>query len=764
MGKPILRHMGVIRRIQGVLPSGGSLPDDVWAQRHRWILALLWVQAPGLAAFGLLRGYRLVQVVMEVSAIAAFALLAGLPVESRKLRSSMASVGLMTSSAILVHLSGGVIEAHFAFFVMIGVLSMYQDWLPFLLSVGYVVVHHGLLGTIDPHSVYDHTAATTGPWKWSLIHGVFVTAASLAYLAAWRLNEEARAQATESEKALREAEERFHSAFENAPIGMSLVDLDGRFIQVNRAFSDITGYDGAELLGKSSQSITHSEDLESDLQHLRRMVAGEIDHYQIETRFLHSAGHPVWTRVSRSLVHGHGGEPLHLVSQVEDITQRKQSDLMLTHMALHDSLTGLPNRTLALDRLSLALARTERHPFSVAVLFLDLDRFKVINDSLGHNLGDQLLVAVAARLREAVRPSDTVARIGGDEFVVVCEDITGVEDAARIAERIADALARPFDLSAEEVFLATSVGIALSSGPADTPENLLRDADAAMYRAKEGGRNRYEVFDSSMRVRAVERLDMERALRRALERSEFRLFYQPVVEISTETVVGVEALLRWDHPERGLLRPAEFISLAEETGLILPIGKWALQEACRQEQIWREGNPDRAPLTIAVNLSARQLAQPDVAEMVAGVLASTATDPAHVWLEITESILTGDTEATVAALRALKALGVRLSVDDFGTGYSSLLYLKNFPVDTLKVDQSFVSGLGRDSEDSAIVAGVVGLAQTLGLTAIAEGVETEGQLSALRSLGCDLAQGYLFGRPEPPDGFGELRDAALVSA
>jgi diguanylate cyclase (GGDEF)-like protein/PAS domain S-box-containing protein len=567
-----------------------------------------------------------------------------------------------------------------------------------------------------------------------------------------------------AEEAVREAEERFHSAFENAPIGMSLVDLDGRFIQVNRAFSDITGYDGAELLGTSSQSITHPEDLESDLQHLQRMVAGEIDHYQIETRFLHAAGHPVWTRVSRSLVRGHGGEPLHLVSQVEDITQRKQSDLMLTHMALHDSLTGLPNRTLALDRLSLALARTERHASSVAVLFLDLDRFKVINDSLGHNLGDQLLVAVAARLREAVRPSDTVARIGGDEFVVVCEDITVLEDTTRIAGRIADALAKPFDLRDEEVFLATSVGIALSSGPGDTPESLLRDADAAMYRAKEGGRNRYEVFDSSMRVEAVERLDMERALRRALERSEFRLFYQPVVQIRTETVVGVEALLRWDHPERGLLRPAEFISLAEETGLILPIGKWALWEACRQEQVWREANPDRAPLTIAVNLSARQLAQPDVGEMVAGVLASTGTDPAHVSLEITESILTGDTEATVTALRALKALGVRLSVDDFGTGYSSLVYLKNFPVDTLKVDQSFVSGLGRDSEDSAIVAGVVGLAQTLGLTAIAEGVETEEQLQALRSLGCDLAQGYLFGRPEPPDGFGELQDAALVSA
>jgi diguanylate cyclase (GGDEF)-like protein/PAS domain S-box-containing protein len=567
-----------------------------------------------------------------------------------------------------------------------------------------------------------------------------------------------------AEEAVRAAEERFHSAFDHAPIGMNLLDLDGRLIQVNKAFCAITGYESGDLLGKTCQSITHPEDLEKDLKDMQRMAAGEIEHYQVQKRFVHSGGHPVWTMASRSLVRDRDGRPLHMVSQVEDITQRKQSDMMLTHMALHDSLTGLPNRALALDRLSLALARTERHPSSVAVLFLDLDRFKVINDSLGHNVGDELLVAVAGRLREAVRPSDTVARLGGDEFVVVCEDIAGVDDATRIAQRIADALSRAFDLNGEEVVLATSVGIALSSEPDDTPESLLRDADAAMYRAKEGGRNRYEVFDSSMRVEAVERLELEQALRRALGRSEFRLFYQPVLDVETGTIVGVEALLRWEHPERGLLRPAEFISLAEETGLILPIGRWALQEACRQAQRWRQANPSRPPLTVAVNLSARQLAQPDVADMVAQALESTGTDPSQVWLEITESVLTGDTEATVGALRALKALGVRLSVDDFGTGYSSLLYLKRFPVDTLKVDRSFVAGLGTHPDDTAIVAGVVGLAQTLGLTAVAEGVETEEQRAALLALGCDLAQGYLFGHPEPPEDLAEFPDAELASA
>jgi EAL domain-containing protein (putative c-di-GMP-specific phosphodiesterase class I) len=285
-----------------------------------------------------------------------------------------------------------------------------------------------------------------------------------------------------------------------------------------------------------------------------------------------------------------------------------------------------------------------------------------------------------------------------------------------------------------------------------------------MYRAKERGRNRYEVFDSSMRVEAVERLEMEQALRRALGRSELCLFYQPVLDVDSGSVVGVEALLRWNHPERGLLRPAEFISLAEDTGLILPIGRWALQEACRQAQRWREADPQRLPLTIAVNLSARQLAQPDVADMVAEALESTGTDPSQVWLEITESVLTGDTETTIGALRALKALGVRLSVDDFGTGYSSLLYLKRFPVDTLKVDRAFVAGLGTHPEDTAIVAGVVRLAQTLGLTAIAEGVETEEQRAALLALGCDLAQGYLFGHPEPPEDLDGLTAPALATA
>jgi diguanylate cyclase (GGDEF)-like protein/PAS domain S-box-containing protein len=753
--------------------------ERIWGPRNRWILGLLSVLMSGAAAFGLLRGDHFAFFGAIAALAASIAVVAGLRMKAaredarqsyRRLQDSMERYRVLFDSN--PHPMWVYDEESLAFLAVndAAVHRYGYSREEFLSMTVNDILRNELLEIVENLSGTTreiHRSATTRHQsKDGSVFDVELRSHSLMFsgIRARLVLANDVTERNRAEEALREAEERFRSAFENAPIGMNLLDLDGRFMQVNRAFCEITGYEPHQLEGKTVQSLTHPEDLERDLQQMRRMMAGEIEHYQIEKRFLHSAGHGVWTMASRSLVRGPDGGPLYLVSQVEDVTQRKQSDVMLTHMALHDSLTGLPNRTLAIDRLTLALARMERHSASVAVLFLDLDRFKVINDSLGHNLGDQLLVAVAARLREAVRPSDTVARIGGDEFVVVCEDISGAEDAARIAERIAEALKRPFDLRDDEVFLGTSVGIAISGGHDDTPESLLRDADAAMYRAKDGGRNRYEVFDSSMRIQAVERLDMERALRRGLERSEFRLFYQPVVDIRSGRVTGVEALLRWEHPERGLLGPPEFISLAEETGLILPIGRWAIEEACRQGQIWREANPDRPPMRIAVNLSARELAQPDVADMVAAALASTDTDPADLWLEITESVLTPETELMVAALNSLKALGVRLFVDDFGTGYSSLMYLKKFPVDTLKVDQSFVAGLGRDAEDTAIVAGVVGLAQTLGLTAIAEGVETSEQLSALRALGCDLGQGHLFGRPEPADAFGALPESTLINA
>ena len=430
--------------------------------------------------------------------------------------------------------------------------------------------------------------------------------------------------------------------------------------------------------------------------------------------------------------------------------ERKRYEARLAYQAQHDPLTDLPNRTLFLEFLQLALARTRRRHDTFAVLFFDLDRFKVVNDSLGHDAGDELLVALARRLRGVVRPGDTVARFGGDEFTVLCDDLplaSARDYATDVAERLLQTIRRPFLLDGEEQFLSASIGIALAGPGTERPEGLLRDADAAMYRAKERGKDRWELFDELMRATARERHETENALHRALERNELRVHYQPVVSLHDRSCIGAEALVRWAHPDRGLLAPAQFIDLAEETGLILPAGRWVIEEACRRSREWRmEHGPG---FVVSVNLSSRQLSNPDLVEHVRSALDDTGADAAGLCFEITENVLMDDAEATMGAITALKRLGVGLSIDDFGTGYSSLGYLKRFPVGAVKVDRSFIDGLGSDPEDSAIVAAVIGLGHALGLTVIAEGVETDRQLAELAVLGCDAAQGYLFARPGP---------------
>jgi diguanylate cyclase (GGDEF)-like protein len=438
---------------------------------------------------------------------------------------------------------------------------------------------------------------------------------------------------------------------------------------------------------------------------------------------------------------------------VDLFRERKRAhaaELALLHQAFHDGLTGLPNRALLLDRLSHALARGERRPTHTAVLFLDIDRFKGVNDSLGHAVGDHLIVAVADRLRSVVRPGDTVARFGGDEFVILCEELDHEREAVAIAERMAHSLVVPFHLGDRRIVLTASIGVAFaSSSSRETADSLLRGADCAMYRAKERGRHRIELFDDDMRARALARLETENDLRTAIDEGQLRVYYQPVVELPDTRVIGVEALVRWEHPHRGLVLPSDFIPLAEESGLILPIGALVLREACGQVAMWNGAHRRRAALSASVNLSAHQLVFPGLAEVVAQALADSALDPKLLCLEITETVLMEEAASSRAALDSLKELGVQLAVDDFGTGYSSLLYLRRFPVDVLKVDRSFVSGLGQSPADTAIVAGVVGLAHALGLVPVAEGVETPEQAARLVELGCSLAQGYLWSRPLP---------------
>jgi diguanylate cyclase (GGDEF)-like protein/PAS domain S-box-containing protein len=464
---------------------------------------------------------------------------------------------------------------------------------------------------------------------------------------------------------------------------------------------------------------------------------------------------PVGARVLSWTYHPHAAlGAVHVFG--EEVTERKQVEGRLLHQALHDPLTGLPNRHLFMERLGGALMRYHSHEGALfAVLFLDLDRFKVVNDSLGHHVGDELLQVVGDRLRACVRSGDTVARFGGDEFAVLLEELETLDEASRIAERLGQAVAAPINLSGYEVFSSASIGIALCSAGLDRPEYLLRNADVAMYRAKGGGASRYEVFDRTMHAQALERLQMETDLRRALVRGEFRLRYQPIVSLTRGTITGVEALLRWDHAERGLTSPGDFIPVAEETGLILPLGAWVLGEACRQLAEWRAEFP-QARIALSVNLSAKQFGQADLVERIRAALDEAGLDPRHLKLEITESAIIDHPGSAGAMLRQLKEQGIQVQMDDFGTGYSSLSSLHSLPLDALKIDRSFVGRIPDDHATLQMVRTIALLARGLDLAVIAEGVETQAQMDEVRAMGCDYAQGYLIAPPLDPDGIRTL--------
>ncbi|MEY2477378.1 MAG: hypothetical protein QOG87_2693 [Actinomycetota bacterium] len=585
------------------LPRGQLLPEDAWRRRHRTLSILLRLHVVGLFIFALIRGYGLLHSFNEAAVVGVFAVLAWWGQSHRRFSSAMCSLGLVTSSAVLVHLSGGTIEAHFHFFVMVGIMTLYQDWLPFLVAIGYVVLHHAVLGTIAPDQVYNHEAAIAQPLRWAVIHGSFVLAASVASIVAWRLNEE---------------------------------------------------------------------------------------------------------------------------------------------QSLRDALTRLPNRKLFKDRLDHAVARSQRQPGFIAVLFIDLDDFKNVNDTMGHAAGDQLLTTVAERVRACLRPGDTAARLGGDEFAVLLEDLLTPGDANRVAHRVLEGLAVSIPLRGKDVLVKASIGIAL--GGLDVPsEELLRNADVAMYTAKREAKGSFAVFESSMHVAVVDRLELESELHRALDQGELVVHFQPLVQLDTGRLAGVEALVRWKHPTKGLLLPGEFIDVAEQTGAIVPIGAWVLEHSCVQAQRWRQQYPGQ-PLSVSVNLSPRQFQQSDVVDMVRRVLERTGLDPTALTLELTEGVVMFDSEETEAQLHALKALGVQLAIDDFGTGYSSMSYLRRLPFDILKIDKLFIDGIGGGPAESAFARAIMKLARTLELETVAEGIEGANQAHELRDLQCDLGQGFYFAK------------------
>lgn len=554
------------------------------------------------------------------------------------------------------------------------------------------------------------------------------------------------------EAALRESEERYALAVQGANDGIWDWNLNTNKLYFSSRWKSMLGYSDEEISDSPKEWFTrvHPEDIERLRLDISAHIKGTTQNFENEHRILHRDGSFHWMLSRGIAVQDEENVAYRLAGSLTDITDRKFSEEKLLHNAFYDGLTDLPNRALFMDRLRYSVARSKRfEEYVFAVLFLDLDRFKNINDSLGHQAGDKLLVAIAERISKGLRATDTVARLGGDEFVVLLEDLVGAIDATRIADWIQDELKKPFWIDGHEVFITTSIGIVLSSNGNryDRPEDLLRDADIAMYSAKGSGKAHYELFDPTMRARILERLGLEAELRRAIDNGELRVYYQPIVSLKDGGLSGFEALVRWEHPERGTLRPGVFVPLAEETGLIVPLDRWVLREACRQLREWQDLVPKMADLSVSVNLSAKQVAQPGLVENVKQVLSETGLAARYLKLELTENTIMENNEITRLVFAELQAIGVQVEIDDFGVGYSSLNYLSNFPINALKIDQSFVAQMAEDKNQMKIVQAIVMLTERLGVGVIAEGMETESQMQILRQLGCQFGQGNLLSEP-----------------
>jgi diguanylate cyclase (GGDEF)-like protein/PAS domain S-box-containing protein len=564
------------------------------------------------------------------------------------------------------------------------------------------------------------------------------------------LAEQTREAAAARDDAQR-SEAHFRAVVENAAEGILTVRADGTIGSFNAAAEAMFGWDADEIVGLPVATIVTPElhdALDQFLQRYQVVGMAAAERREVETTGVRRDGTMFPMIVSTSAIHVEGAQPT-ISGIIRDLSDQKRFEAQLSHQVLHDPLTGLPNRVMLTDRLEQALARVRRRERMFVLLFVDLDRFKAVNDTLGHTIGDQLLVEAAVRIQAAVRETDTVARLGGDEFVVLCEDIEGVQLAADFAERIIKALEAPFYFGTDEARVSASIGMALSADGNEPAEVILSNADIAMYRAKGNGRGRYELFDEAMQMWVTTQIALEAALREAVPRNELRLFCQPFIAADTGLIRGFEALLRWERPGFGLVAPDEFIGMAEEAGVMLDIGRWVLEEACRNAAEWWRLWPDRR-LGIAVNLSHRQLLTGDILGLVAGVLERTGLPPNMLTLEVTESALIDDTVLGVEGLlRELRMLGVNLSLDDFGTGYSSLTFLNTFPINIVKIDKSFVEAIGTENEETGMMAAVIAFAKHLDLRVVGEGIENHAQLAKLLELGCPYLQGYLFAHPRP---------------
>ena len=882
IGTPRGRFPELIGAIGAALPQGRTLPDEVWLRRHRGLLWFLWAQVVLLPIYAVERGYDVLHSVGECAVIATLATL-GILGSNRRAQSVAVSLGLLTTSALAVHFSGGVIEAHFYFFVIIVLLTLYEDWLPFVLAVGYVVVHHGVLGTLDPSSVYNHDAARASPWEWAGIHGAFVMMAGAAGVISWRLNEDARTETVAALERARESEEDFRRGFDGAPIGMALTDASGRYLRVNRALCEMTGFSQRELLARDFQSITHPDDRPNDRRAFQRMLDGDLDSHKTEKRYVRAGGETISVLLNVSAVRDSDGSVHQFFAQTQDITERKWAEqelesslsllratlestadgilvvdtegriasfnteytrmwripesitatgdddralthvmdqlkdpdaflrkvrelysspeaesydvlefkdgrvferysrpqllngecigrvwsfrditdrkifeLELQHLADHDALTGLFNRRRFDEELEREVARAARYGETGALLVLDLDNFKYVNDSMGHPAGDQVVMSIATLLRKRLRETDVIARLGGDEFAVLLSH-TSPSGAREVAESLLRAIRdQGAVVGGRPVRVTTSLGVALFQEDSTTAQELLAAADLALYEAKDGGRDRIVVYTphSGGEARERARASWVDRIRRALEEERFLLYCQPILDLATDEVSQYELLLRMLDDDGEVVAPAAFLGVAERFGLIQSIDRWVVTEAIRlMGRRLREGEE----LRLEVNLSGRSVDDPELPALIQRELADTDVDPDNLIFEITETALISNMDQARRFAETLTRVGCRFALDDFGAGFGSYYYLKHLPVNYIKIDGDFIRALPSSPTDQLMVKAMVQVAEGLGMKTVAEFVETEAIVDFLREYGVDFAQGYHVGRPRA------VKDGPLLS-